>query len=163
MNSFIYIIKMADNANVNAAAATEVVAQPVDMAAELCTVLTMCGVMVVQDCNNIITHEGFNTIANLAIMEGNSNVIEMAKCIASHTEANRCINLSTFAIKHLQGLVYWVRDHQMCGLMIMANDWTLEAMQMAMNEKEMKKAKKDEKELSTKDMGKFNLDYFKNV
>ena len=143
---------MADDVKAAAAAA----AQPVDLAAEPHTVLMMCGMTVVQEHNNITTHEGFNTIANLAIMEGNSDVIEMVKCMASHTEANGCINLSIVAIKCLQGLVYCVRDCEMHGLTIMANNWTAEVMQMAMNEKEIKEAKKDEKELSMKDMGKFN-------
>ena len=94
------------------------------------------------DHNSIITCEGFNLIDDLAILEGDSDVIEMAKRMASHMEANGCVNLSTITIKHLQGLVYYVRDRRMHGMMMTAKDWMQEAMETAMTKKEVKKASK---------------------
>ena len=74
--------------------------------------------------------------------------------------ANGCVNLSTVAIKHLQGLLYWLTDCHMHQLTTSDADWTQEVMQMAMSQKEIKGMSKDDKKPSVKDMGKFNPDYF---
>ena len=158
---------MADDANLNQAAAAaaeagEVIAPLVadDPLDQLHQVLVQCGVRAVADCNNIINHEGFNSIDDLTILEGDRDVTEMAKRMASHTEANGCVNLSTILIEHLQGLVYYVRDHCMHRLMMTAKDWMQETMEMAMTKKEVREASKDDKEPSIKDMEIFNPDYF---
>ena len=102
---------MADNMNLNQAAAAveagEVIAPLVadDPLDQLHQVLDWCGVRAAADCNNIVNHEGFNLIDDPTILEGDSDVIEMVKRMASHMEANGHVNLSTVMIKCLQGLV----------------------------------------------------------
>ncbi len=54
-------------------------------------------------------NEGFNLIKDIGVTKDDKDVYEMAKWLAQHTVADGCVNLSTVAIKHLQGLVYCVK------------------------------------------------------
>jgi len=50
---------------------------------ELRDVLETCGVAVAADRNTIINREGFTSIANLGILDGDLDVTEMAKRMAA--------------------------------------------------------------------------------
>ena len=102
---------------------------------ELNGVLMTCAVMMVATCTAIINNEGFTSIVDIGQLEGDNNVIEMAKWMAMHTEANGCVNLGTIMIKHLQVLVFWIKNHQMHSLDIMAANWNQAAMDTAMETK----------------------------
>ena len=50
------------------------------------------------------------------MLEGNEDVMEMAKRMAGCTVADGHVIIRTVAIKHLQALVQWICDHQKQGL-----------------------------------------------
>jgi 3-methyladenine DNA glycosylase Tag len=57
-------------------------------------------------------YEGFNQLEDLRVLEIDTDVTEMAKRMAAHMQAEGRVLLGTVIIKHLQMLVWWVRDHQ---------------------------------------------------
>jgi len=127
-----------------------------DTIQELCDVLETCGVAGAADHNTIITHEGFMSIANLSILDGNSDVMEMAKRMVAQNAADGRVTLGTMVIKRLQALVWLVKDCQVHGVDINANDWDAAVMTAAMEQCHISKDD-SEKALSVKDIGKFNL------
>jgi hypothetical protein len=56
-----------------------------DPIAELNAVLITCGVDSAATRNNIITREGFTQLADLGVLETDTDVTEMAKRMASRT------------------------------------------------------------------------------
>ena len=100
-------------------------------------------------------------VANFGELEGDTDVTEMAKQLAAHMAADECVNLGMIIIKQLQSLVFWVKDHQKCGLTLDATEFTAVAMSEAGH---MKVVHKDMKEASVpdvKDLGKFDPELFK--
>jgi hypothetical protein len=69
--------------------------------ADLNTVLTMCGIAAQATNTQLIANEGFTSLADLGVMEGNKDVIEMARCMSSCTAGEGHINLETVQIKRL--------------------------------------------------------------
>ena len=53
-----------------------------------------------------------DTLEDLSIREDNKDVIEMAKHMASCSQNQGHINLSTVTTERLQALVLWIHDHQ---------------------------------------------------
>jgi len=123
---------------------------------ELHDVLETCGVAGAADQNTIINREGFTSIADLSILDGDSDVTEMAKRMAAPNAADGCVILGTTMIKWLQALVWWVKDRKVCGVATTANDWDNAAMMAAMEQRRISKSETD-KALPVKDIGKFNL------
>ena len=80
---------------------------------------------------NIINHEGFMQLADLGVLETDTDVTKMVKRMTSRTQAEGRVLLGTVVIKHLQTLVWWVRDHQKRGLPLEAADFDMEAMNKA--------------------------------
>ena len=77
-------------------------------------------------------------------------------------EANGHVNLGTVAIKKLQALIFWIKDHQMRSLDIDAANWDQAAMAAVMEAKHVHKEMKDNEKLpSMKDIMKFNPDRYK--
>jgi len=66
---------------------------------ELRDVLETCGVAVAADRNTIINREGFTSIADLGILDGDSDVTEMAKRMAARNAADGRVTLGTTVIK----------------------------------------------------------------
>jgi hypothetical protein len=130
-----------------------------DPIAELHMVLEMCGVADVATRNNIINREGFTTIEDLGVLENDTDVLDMAKRMASRTQAEGRVLLGTVIVKRLQTLVWWVRDHQKRGLAINAADFTAQVMNQAAEMKSLKREMVD-KEPSVSDLGKFDPDDF---
>ena len=79
-------------------------------------VLALCGVATAAARATFINLEGLNSIDAFAMLNGDSDVTEMAKRMASRgsVAAGRVI-LGTMQIKRIQALVYWVKDHPPTG------------------------------------------------
>jgi hypothetical protein len=100
-------------------------------------ILTICGIANAATCTTFINIEGLDSVEAFASMNGDPDVTEMAKQMASrpNTAAVRVI-LGTMQIKRLQALVYWVNDHDKCGLQAVPEMWTQEVMLAAIARKE---------------------------
>ena len=126
---------------------------------DLNMVFETCGIMDAAMRANIINREGFQSLADLGVLETDTDVSDMTKRLASRTQAEGRVYLGTVVVKRLQTLVWWVRDHQKRGLPVNAADFDVQAMHEAA---EMKSLKRDmaEKEPSVSDLGKFDPDDF---
>ena len=126
---------------------------------ELNMVFQTCGIADPATHNNIINREGFTSLEDLGVLEMDTDVSDMAKRLASRTQAEGRVYLGTVIVKRLQMLVWWVRDHQKHGLPVNAADFNVQVMNQAA---EMKSLKRDmaEKEPSVSDLGKFDPDDF---
>jgi hypothetical protein len=130
-----------------------------DPVGELNVVFEICGIVDAGMRTNIINREGFTSLADLGVLETNTDVLEMAKRLASRMQAEGRVYLETIMAKRIQTLVWWVCDHQKCGLPVSAADFTVQVMNEVA---EMKNLKRDmaEKEPSIGDLGKFDpIDY----
>ena len=78
--------------------------------AEVHAVLQMCGVADADTRNLLIQNEGFETLEDIAILESDADLTEMAKRSASRTMADGRVLLGTVQIKRMQGLVWWLHD-----------------------------------------------------
>ena len=70
-------------------------------------------------------------MSDLGVLETNADITEMAKRMASHTQAEGRVLLGTVVIKRLQTLVWWIRDHQKRGLDLVAAEFDVDAMNEA--------------------------------
>ena len=52
-------------------------------------VLTVCGITNPQERQRVIQNEGFHTIADIGMMDGDSDVVDMAKRLAGRPAAAR--------------------------------------------------------------------------
>ena len=68
-------------------------------------VLQMCGIFKRVTCTRLIYNEGFNSLKDFGVIDGDTNVLEMAKCPASRAIATR-VDLGAVQIKGLQYLVW---------------------------------------------------------
>jgi hypothetical protein len=127
-----------------------------DTIAELNMVLEVCGAADLATRTNIINREGFTS---LGLLEANSDMSNMAKRLASSLQVEGRVYLGTVMVKRLQTLVWWVQDHQKCGLAVNTSNFTVEAMNQAA---EMKNLKCDmaDKVPSVSDLEKFDPDDF---
>ena len=130
-----------------------------DPIAQLNLVFEVCGIIDAAMRTNIINQEGFATIEDLGVLETDTDVLDMAKRMALRMQAEGRVLLGTVVVKRLQMLVWWVQDHQKCGLEVEAADWTADVMQKAAQMKSLKWDLAD-KELSVSDLGKFDPDDF---
>jgi hypothetical protein len=122
-------------------------------------VFAMCGIPDAATRTLIMNREGFNQLDDLGVLETNMDVTEMAKRMASLTQAKGRVLLGTIVIKHLQTLVWWIHDHQKRRLPLNANKFTVATMASAVEMKTLSREMTDS-EPSVKDIGKFNLDDF---
>ena len=103
-------------------------ANPID---NLHTVFAMCSITNKATRMNIINQEGFTQLEDLGVLETDTDVSEMAKRMATRTQAEGRVLLGTVVIKRLQTLVWWVRDQQKRGLTLDAADFDAAAMNQA--------------------------------
>jgi hypothetical protein len=80
--------------------------------------LTICGIATAANRATLINIEGLDSVEDFASMNGDSDVTEMAKRMATRPNAaTGRLTLGTMQIKKLQALlVYWVNDHNKRGL-----------------------------------------------
>ena len=102
-------------------------------------VLTICGITAVASRNVFIDVEGLDTLEAFGDLNGDGDVTEMAKRMASRQQANGRVILGTTHIKRIQALVYWVKDHHRRDLVPDANDWDADTMRASMTRKESEK------------------------
>jgi hypothetical protein len=130
-----------------------------DPIAELNAVLETCGIDNAVTRTNIINREGFMSLEDLGVLEADDDVTEMAKRMATRTQAEGRVLLGTVVIKRLQTLVWWVRDQQKHGLALVAANFDAAAMNQAAEMKNLRRELAD-KEPSVTDLGKFDPDDF---
>ena len=101
-------------------------------------VFAVCGIGQ-QDSIRITGNEGFVDIGDLGVMEGDKDVLEMAKRMATRPANAGRVLLGTVQIKRLQALVWWIRDHQRRGLALVAAEFDIATMNVAMTSKSVEK------------------------
>jgi hypothetical protein len=101
----------------------------------------------------------FIQLDDLGVLETDMDITEMAKRMASRTQAEGRVLLGTVVIKRLQTLVWWIRDHQKCGLPLNANEFNIKTMASAAEMKTLRHKMTDSEPL-VKDLGKFDPDDF---
>lgn len=100
-------------------------------------VLTLCGVSSAVARQTFIKVEGLDTIDSFATLNGDNDVTEMAKRMASRSSvATGRVILGTMQIKKIQALVFWVKDHHKRNLIVNPDEWTTEEMTNTMQRKE---------------------------
>jgi hypothetical protein len=99
-------------------------------------VLNLCGVTAATSRQVFIDIEGLDTIDAFATLNGDSDVTEMAKRMASRTAAVGRVILGTMQIKKIQALVYWVKDHHRRNLDVDPDMWTEEEVIETIQRKE---------------------------
>jgi hypothetical protein len=126
---------------------------------DLHAVFEMCGITDAATWTLIMNRKGFTQLDDLGVLETDLDMTEMAKWMASHTQAEGRVLLGLVIIKRFQTLVWWICDHQKHGLPLIANDFTIETMADAAEMKTLRREVSDS-EPSVKDLGKFNPDDF---
>ena len=122
-------------------------------------VLTVCGIGPQATLTLIMDNEGFIDLADLGVMEGDKDVLEMAKRMANRTVNDGRVVLGTVQIKRLQALVWWLGDHQRRGMAVVATDFDVATMYGAMTSKSVEK-ERGGSDASVKDLAKFDPDDF---
>ena len=151
---------MAGAAGAAAAAAAVAAAVAAAALADVNTLLTACGITDANVRNAIVHREGFLTVEDLAVLESDTDVTEMAKRMAGRTAAEGRAHLSTVQIKRLQAMVWWIHDRRQRSLDINVADFTPAAMDAARERKRIEQ-ERPETEASVKDLSKFDPDHFK--
>jgi hypothetical protein len=67
-------------------------------------------------------------MGDFGALEMDTDISEMAKRMTMCTQVEGRVLLGTVIIKQLQTLVWWIRDHQKCGLALDAADVDAVAM-----------------------------------
>ena len=91
----------------------------------------MCGIDNALTHTNIINQEGFTQLEDLWVLEADTDIMEMAKRMATCTQAEGRVLLRTVNIKQLQMLVWWVRDQQKHGLALVTTNFNAATMNQA--------------------------------
>jgi hypothetical protein len=99
--------------------------------------LRTCGVALLAARMTFVNVKGLDSLSAFTQWNRDSDIIEMAKRMAAWlSDAGRVI-LGTIQIKRLQALIYWVKDHDKCGLVAQPDlCWDNKAMIKAMECKE---------------------------
>ena len=145
--------------SVTSVVAAAAAAPPVVLYPDLHAVLTMCSIPAAATRACIIGNKGFTSVEDLAVLETDTDVSEMAKHMVSCTAVDGHVNLGTVQIKHIQALAWWVHDHMKHGQPIVAADFNGAAMHTSMECKHIEK-EHGMTDASVKDLNKFNLDDF---
>jgi hypothetical protein len=99
-------------------------------------VLRTCGLADAAMRATFIDIEGLDSLTAFAQLNGDADISEMAKRMASRSIAAGRVILGTMHIKRIQALVYWVKDHDRRGLVADPESWDEDAMTEAMERKE---------------------------
>ena len=81
-----------------------------DPLVELHAVLNQCGITALADRASVINSEGFTSIKDFTVLEGDTDVSEMAKRLVARPATGGHVNLGTIVIKRLQALIFWTKD-----------------------------------------------------
>lgn len=99
-------------------------------------VLALCGVDTEEARAVFINVEGLNSVDAFAMLDGDKDVIEMAKRMAARDDAAGRVILGTMQIKRIQALVYWVKDHHKRNLEVDPEMWIEQEVVSALQRKE---------------------------
>ena len=125
---------------------------------DVAEVFDVCGIEDA-DAERIAENEGFESLIDLGVMEGDKDVLEMAKRLSTRAANNGRVLLGTVQIKRLQAVVWWVRDHQRRGLAPLAADFSVAVMNTSMTLKNVDK-ERGHLDASIKDLLKFEPNDF---
>ena len=107
-----------------------------EMANSVHIALRVCGITAEASRKVFIEIEGIDSLEAFGMLNGDSDVNEMAKRMASrNVNAGRVI-LGTMQIKRLQGLVFWVKDHEKRQTDIDPGMWTPDELRRTLARKE---------------------------
>jgi len=124
---------------------TEVIVEEAGGHEEVNHVLDVCGISNKESVRTaFVETEGLRTIASFGMLEGDKDVKDMCARLAGRAKTKQVI-IGTVQMKCLQALVYWVRDQIKHNQDLNHNNWTVAAMNTAMEEKEMERSFKDVK------------------
>ena len=126
--------------------------------ADLHQVLTVCGVQDQNVRQQIIDGKGFAALEDIAILEGDADVTEMAKRMAARPAANNRVFLATTVIKKIQGLVWWVRDQRKLNQDIDPVLFTPAMLAESMKKKRIQKELSGATDASASELPKFDPD-----
>ena len=98
--------------------------------------LRVCGVTALSARKVFIEVEGIDNLEALGTLNGDTDVTEMAKRMASRPANAGKVILGTMQIKRLQALVYWVKDHEKRQITLDADLWTPEELKATIARKE---------------------------
>ena len=124
------IIEVPDAVAFEGAAPDDVAEDPIH------AVFRTCGVGLLAARMTFVNVEGLDSLSAFTQLNGDTDVTEMAKRMASRPAASGRVILGTMQIKRLQALVYWVKDYDKRGLVAQPELWDNEAMVEAMERKE---------------------------
>jgi hypothetical protein len=97
-------------------------------------VLRTCGVALLAARMTFINVKGLDSLSAFTLLNGDSDVTEMAKRMAARPSAAGRVILGTMQIKRLKALVYRVKDHDKRGLVaqsdLLDNETMIEAMEL---------------------------------
>ena len=91
------------------------------------------------DSLRIAENEGFESLDDIGVMEGDKDVLEMARRLSTRPANSGRVLLGTVQIKRLQALVWWIRDHQRRGLALLAVNFTVAVMNTLVTSKNFDK------------------------
>eukprot|EP00957_Ditylum_brightwellii_P118599 9045831-Ditylum_brightwellii.AAC.1 len=77
---------------------------------EVYAVITQLGILHKPSCNTIIINKGLDSLETFYRLYEDSNVSDMAKCLATCPQGAYWVILGTVVIKQLQTLIYWVKE-----------------------------------------------------
>eukprot|EP00957_Ditylum_brightwellii_P168505 12826381-Ditylum_brightwellii.AAC.1 len=89
----------------------------------------------IADINTVLQQCGIP----FGLLGGDSDITKMVKRLSGRSAANRRVLLGTIAIKHLQALVYWVKDKRKGGQPLVAADFNTAAIAAASADKTVRK------------------------
>ena len=98
----------------------------------------MCSIFELTACTRFIGNQGFKSLEGFGVMDGDTDVLDMAKRLAS-TAVAICVNLGTVQIKGLQDLVWWIHDRQTHNQPLIAGEFDQGAKRAEMTEKRTEK------------------------
>ena len=110
---------------------------------DLNAILTVCDINDQAKHTHIINGKHFQSLQDFCMFESNKDVDRMASHLASSTQQEGCMHLGTIAIKKLQALVFWCKDHEMRGLNLVAAEFDQAVMLKAMEGKQVQKEVKE--------------------
>ncbi|KAI2489217.1 hypothetical protein MHU86_25377 [Fragilaria crotonensis] len=122
-------------------------------------VLALCGITSAPASAVFMNIEGLDTIEAFATLNGDLDVTEMAKRMASRSSiAAGKVILGTIQIKRLQALVFWVKDHMKRGLHVDPALWDADELASALARKEAQ-ANYEKVDVDIIDPGKCQTDF----
>ena len=82
-------------------------------------ILETCGIAPVATHTQLINNEGLTSIANLGLLDGDNDMLKMAKCMVALMVANGHVNLGTISLRNFKPLCIGVKTARCTHCMLM--------------------------------------------